>query len=132
MVRTPSAGKRAGGSSSAGRATTAADPSPSARRGASAVYDAGRGNVLLFGGNNIAFDLNETWIWNGVNWTQLSPPNSATARSYANLAYDAARNVVVMFGGDDVARDTWTWNGTTWTQVAANTTAPFAGSNGMA
>jgi N-acetyl-anhydromuramyl-L-alanine amidase AmpD len=99
--------------------------SPPARFIHAMVYDEARGEVVVFGGypmgalpNLIA---NDTWVWNGSDWTQRNPPISPPNTYYHAMAYDAARQQVVMFGGVEpgfgVRRfDTWVWDGTTWIQ----------------
>lgn len=95
---------------------------PSARYQHAMVFDAKRGEVVLFGGrNNDGVLLNDTWVWNGTTWTQKMPATSPPARQDIThaMAYDAAREVVVLFGGykqPSNLGDTWTWNGATWTQ----------------
>jgi hypothetical protein len=96
---------------------------PTSRTGASMAFDAGRGEVVLFsGGARQNGQLgNETWIWDGSNWSLRSPAVSLAARSLAALAYDAIRQQVVLFGGADANAplgDTWVWDGTanSWTQ----------------
>ena len=85
------------------------------------VYDALRGEVVLFGGTLFPTVYNDTWTWDGSNWQRESPPASPPARAYEGLAYDEVRGNVVLFGGGDntptVFNDTWEWEGTTWTQV---------------
>jgi predicted outer membrane repeat protein len=100
--------------------------SPAARWGAATAYDAASGQVVLFGGvniNNTAF-LNDTWVWDGANWTLQSPGASPSVRGLSATAYDAASGQVVLFGGENISTtlgDTWVWNGTTWTQEAPAT-----------
>jgi hypothetical protein len=102
-------------------------------RTTSMAYDATTQTVVLFGGNNSAGVLGDTWTWNGLTktWTQQNPAASPSARS-AGMAYDAATQTVVLFGGTGsggvVLTDTWNWNGTTWTQVfPATAPSPRAG-----
>jgi hypothetical protein len=86
------------------------------------AYDAARNETVIFGGivNNSQV-LGDTWVWNGANWIQKTPPNSPPPRFGHAMAYDAARQEVVLFGGllasGSGNADTWVWNGTTWTQV---------------
>jgi HYR domain len=91
------------------------------------VYDAARGEVVLFGGTDGTGFRNDTWVWDGTNWTQKSPANSPTPR-YGNVVYDAARGEVVLFGdlgGGALFNDTWVWDGTNWTQKSpANRPTP--------
>ena len=105
--------------------------SPAARLGASMAYDAATGQVVLFsgwatGGGTL---LSDTWVWNGINWTQESPATSPAARGYASMVYDAALGQVVLFGGvgntapgsNGFFNDTWVWNGTNWTEESPTT-----------
>ncbi len=100
---------------------------PSARAGHSLAFDAARGEVVLFGGDETdSLDLqgpylNDTWVWNGANWEFRSPMDSPTPRFRHAMAYDALRQRIVLFGGNDTdgpLDDTWEWDGTNWTQVA--------------
>jgi uncharacterized protein (TIGR03437 family) len=74
------------------------------------AYDSAHGQVVLFRG-----DLDETWLWDGSNWTLQSPQTSPQERFYYALTYDSAHSQVVLFGGDDTNEvslgDTWTWEG---------------------
>ena len=87
---------------------------PPTRFDAGLTVDA-RSRVLLFGGNRGQGGprnaRNDTWIWNGTAWSQLSPPSKPQGGP-ARMAYDEARRQVVLFEFDG----TWTWDGTTWTQ----------------
>jgi hypothetical protein len=106
--------------------------SPSPRRGAVAVaYD---GKIVLFGGDTIPpsygdwLSVDETWLWDGTDWTQQQPAQSPDPRSFAAMA--AAGGQVVLFGGAQFGGDygepegTWTWDGTTWTKHAGPGPAP--------
>lgn len=79
--------------------------------------------LILFGGDDGTYD-NETWKWNGTDWTQLTPAHSPPARRYHAACYDSARKVIIVFGGyiggggTNRANDTWEWNGIDWTQVS--------------
>jgi len=88
------------------------------------TYDAATGDVVLFGGLGAGGYLADTWTWNGVSWSQLSPATSPPPRDYASMVYDAATGDVVLFGGNtgsSFPADTWTWNGTTWSQAHPGT-----------
>jgi len=99
--------------------------SPSARQGPGMAYDGATGTVVLFGGvDTTGANLNDTWTWDGVTWTQQFPPVSPPGRQFdtQGMTYDAATGTVLFFGGllsnQDVLGDTWTWDGVakTWTQ----------------
>jgi hypothetical protein len=51
----------------------------------------------------------QTWVWDGVDWSQLSPAQSPTFRSASGIVYDGVRGQVLLFGGDGAAplNDTW-------------------------
>jgi len=102
--------------------------SPSARLGATMVYDPAAGNIVLFGGYSNSGVLNDTWIWNGSTWTEESLTNSPPARYLAAMAYDAVAGSVVLFGGEDgsgnVLNDTWVWNGNAWNEESLINSPP--------
>ena len=93
---------------------------PKARAGHAMAYDAARGQVVLFGGSDMTTGTlyNDTWVWNGNQWTQKAVSTSPSGRTYNAMAYDAVRQQVVLFGGFDGAynnySDTWVWNGSNW------------------
>jgi uncharacterized protein (TIGR03437 family) len=106
--------------------------SPPARYSHAMAYDAGHGQVVLFGGLDPSGNsLNDTWLWDGNNWTQKSPQNSPVARSSHAMAFDSAHGQVVLFGGGGAAtlpapffNDTWVWDGSNWTQESPQTSPP--------
>ncbi len=109
---------------------------PPARNDPALVYDAAHEQVVLFGGitsnqQNQAYYLNDTWIWDGQDWTQKQvstppPPRFHAAIVFAPVLTSAASfNKVLLFGGygggsnltnPEVLNDTWTWNGQDWHQ----------------
>jgi len=102
--------------------------SPTGRFGASMVFDPTRNVSVLFGGIasliSIGLPSNQTWEWNGTDWTQATPTTSPAGRAHYGLAYDLARQKVVMFGGSTnpgllmTSNQTWEYDGLTWVQVA--------------
>ncbi|MEZ5966956.1 MAG: kelch repeat-containing protein [Planctomycetota bacterium] len=90
---------------------------PGPRGLAGLAYDQARDRVVLFGGDRTFFgqaNLNDTWEWDGVRWTQLAPPSSPAPRHGLAMAYDAGRQRVVLVGGVGVANqwfdDTYEWD----------------------
>src|SRR5690348_432454 len=58
--------------------------SPSARQGASMVYHAATGTVVLFGGIGRSYGLlSGTWTWNGSTWAKHPSSTHPPARYYA-------------------------------------------------
>jgi hypothetical protein len=99
------------------------DPPFQRKVDAAAAEDA-NGDIVLFGGRfeTGADRTNETWTWDGANWTQRFPPNSPPLRIFSAMAYDRSRGKSVLFGGigasdQDVLGDTWEWDGNNWTEL---------------
>ena len=101
-------------------------------------YDTALGKLVLFGGASTvgaapAFRLtngsptgsattsNQTWTFDGTNWTQLTPTTSPTGRFSSAMAYDQGAGNLILFGGygaSGALGDTWRFNGTTWTSLS--------------
>ena len=97
------------------------NPSP---RVTALTYDKLYRYVLLFGGYNAMGDCcsttyNDTWIWDGVDWTQAQPSDVPPARTYPALVYDPNLNGTLLFGGYETPgegySDTWLFTGGDWT-----------------
>ena len=96
--------------------------SPAPRSNAGMVYDAALHEVILCGGRGIGLNntYNDTWAWNGTDWTQLSPLTSPTPLLAAAVTYDAATGDIVVFGGNDnnaTLAQTWIFSGGNWSEV---------------
>jgi hypothetical protein len=90
----------------------ASNPGP--RNGLAMVYDAALGAIVLFGGAIgpcCSHNLNDTWTWNGIDWTEIYPANTPPpARNAPVMGYDSLHKVILLFGGDGDGRfldDTW-------------------------
>jgi hypothetical protein len=104
---------------------------PPFRQGSRIAYDAARGKVMLFGGQELfGAVLADTWEWDGSFWTPRMPATSPPARSGHALAYDTRRQRVVLFGGGGRA-DTWEWSGSDWTQRLPRTSPPGRSGHAM-
>jgi len=96
---------------------------PSARLRHAMTFDAARSEVVLFGGGlkSLPSLTADTWVWDGINWTQRFPAVSPPSTGFSSMVFDAVRSRVILFGGQDdvvVARnDTWAWDGTNWTRL---------------
>lgn len=89
----------------------------------SMVFDAARGVTVLFGGDDLNAASDETWEFDGVQWTRRLPPASPSPRIAFAMGYDPVRQRVVLFGGltyhgGTFLGDTWEYDGVTWTQRA--------------
>ena len=114
-------------------------PTPPAEEGAAMAYDAGLGELILFGGETqLGYppDLsNQTWAWNGGAWYRLvsAQAGAPPARFGATLSGDdTGSGEFVLFGGTGsadggtaaVLNDTWTFDGTTWHAQSPATSPP--------
>jgi RHS repeat-associated protein len=100
--------------------------SPPARSFESMAYDPETKQVLMFGGigmddDDSTTDLDDTWAWNGTNWSQLSPTDSPPAADTTAMAYDSATGQMILVCttscGDDT---TWSWTGSSWDSVGSD------------
>ncbi|HET9590235.1 MAG TPA: kelch repeat-containing protein [Anaerolineales bacterium] len=106
-----------------------AESSPSPRYESMAAYDTERNKAVLFGGTIETSagnwtKVDDTWEWDGREWTQLALGPQAIAppaRSGGAMAYDPKRKVILLFGGSDNLgkrlNDTWIWDGSVWKEV---------------
>jgi hypothetical protein len=64
--------------------------------------------------------MQNTWTWDGFNWTERTPAHQPPVLYFTTGAFDPVFKAVVVFGGGSLGVDqktTWTWNGTDWNQV---------------
>ncbi len=102
---------------------------PPRRHDQSMVYDETHSQVVMFGGgpgsDNNDDGLQDTWTWDGTNWTPQTPAAQPSTRYGAAFGYDPIHQQVVLFGGGNdqggggatmTYGDTWLWDGHNWTQ----------------
>ncbi|MCU0867569.1 MAG: hypothetical protein MUC36_27625 [Planctomycetes bacterium] len=96
---------------------------PSPRGGMYMAYDSVRARTVLFGGGLggvMMPTFDDTWEWDGVDWTRRFPAHAPLAARSGNLVFDSQRNRCVLFGGLSTGyvkqNDTWEWDGVDWTQ----------------
>jgi len=83
----------------------------------------GTGDIILFGGGDTKNGpkYNDTWSWDGSNWTDVTPTTAnPPTRTAHTMAYDPTRDRVVLFSGWDgnnYIPDTWEWDGSHWIDV---------------
>jgi hypothetical protein len=98
---------------------------PLARSGGAMAYDPKHKVIVLFGGSdNLGKRLNDTWIWNGNVWKEVSNCDTCIrppARCCHNLFYDTTREEVILYGGcndyQSFYNDAWGWNGKNWEHI---------------
>ncbi|MEL6547036.1 MAG: kelch repeat-containing protein, partial [Myxococcota bacterium] len=112
---------------------------PNQRLGSTAAYDPVSDRVVLFGGRDVSVDdgmpldvllPNDTWTWDGAEWTQVQAPSIAReprGRSFGNMVYSPAQGGLLLFSGCTEANDlfncndisdpidsVWRWTGSEW------------------
>jgi cysteine-rich repeat protein len=107
--------------------TQLAASSPVQRSLAAIAFDPIARNAVMFGGDGGGSTLGDTWIWNGVAWTQSTPAQSPSARQGAAMAFDGEH--VTMFGGTASPgapgiAETWSWSGSSWILATPATSPP--------
>jgi hypothetical protein len=90
---------------------------PYARFWHAMAFDSQRGKTVLFGGDHIRpyalGPIDDTWLWDGTEWTQVFPTTKPRERAEHTMAYDSVRRRTVLFGGSNelnpatLYTDTW-------------------------
>ncbi len=99
---------------------------PAPRAAPALAYDPARRKVILFGGANDKymdeFDLNDTWLWDGESWEELSPMVIPPPVQMPRLHYEPAGNRLLLFGidadfGDPGPVLVYEWTGDDWLEI---------------
>jgi len=90
-------------------------------------YDSVREKVVLFGGRgSVDQELGDTWEWDGVSWTDVSPASpSPSPRSGHSMVYDQGLGKTLLFGGRNGLNETddsWEWDGSSWSNITTSDT----------
>jgi hypothetical protein len=110
---------------------------PSKRGSAVMDYDSKGGKLVMFGGDT-GDKTNETWTFDGHDWSLMMEPAGASvplAREATVMARNDSAGTLVLFGGEELVaqstarlgNDTWTWNGHVWTEQHPTTKPPARG-----
>jgi hypothetical protein len=79
--------------------------------------------TVLFGGSPGSGSWsNDTWTWDGNDWTRATPAGGPDGRFRTAMAYDSRRGSVVQLGGCSAGTsgcggyrdETWEWDGAAW------------------
>lgn len=98
---------------------------PTIRRFSSLSYDPGLKKTVLFGGYDDSDFIDQTWLWDGTNWTRVKK-NPPPPRAQAVTWYDATAKKTLLYGGvgrkDATSRverfaDMWSFDGNGWTDM---------------
>jgi Galactose oxidase, central domain len=101
-----------------------------------ASLDSKRNNVVMTGGNGDTIRTDNTWTWDGGNWTQQFPATQVQSMVGPGYAFDPALQAVVVFGGFGTqtgdTNETWEWTGTNWVMLNPTKLPPAREGVGMA
>jgi hypothetical protein len=96
---------------------------PSARNGASMIFDNNKNKCILFGGSTVdrlyGENKGETWEWNGEKWSQLKMSKSVGVFN-ASMTYNSYRKEIIRFGGWDGksrVNGTWLFGANKWNKL---------------
>lgn len=89
------------------------------------AYDAAHHRTVLYGGRGEAGGLSDTWVYDGMTWTQLCTSCPPGDRFLPAFGYDPVSRRVLLFGGSrtilpaiTLVNDAWALDGDTWTPLA--------------
>jgi hypothetical protein len=111
---------------------------PAARSMTVMVYDRARHVTLMYGGRDAVggtvrcgelgqwFCSDDTWTWNGVDWTQFHPATSPPP-FVPTMTYDESSNVALLYNFMGSVPGTWSWDGASWTLQASGPSNPDPG-----
>ncbi len=116
---------------------------PPARENAAVaiVPQGGTPRAVLFGGEDDNGVMNDFWVFDGTQWTEINAAGPPSARADHAMAWDpdagsAGQGALILYGGRDSAGaigDTWTYNQTDgWVQLSPSTTPGPLHSHAMA
>jgi hypothetical protein len=79
----------------------------------------------MFGGFDSAYDrINDTWLWNGSQWSMATPAHSPETRAHHCGAFEPSLGQMVIFGGILHRNDLWSWDGVDWSAFAGDAAMP--------
>ncbi|HYK93881.1 MAG TPA: PKD domain-containing protein, partial [Thermoplasmata archaeon] len=98
---------------------------------ASTAYDPVDQQFVLFGGCSSVCGTNQTWVFRGGTWFNVTNPHDAPpARFHASMDWDATAGGVLLFGGmaptEALLNDTWIFRGGFWSNLTPTSNGPSA------
>jgi hypothetical protein len=99
---------------------------PTARTWGNMAYDDATRQIVLFAGQTATITdgvlnlMDDTWTWDGTNWTQRAPAKSPPPTIFLPMAYDVDTQTVIGVRDNDpvTTTSTWQWDGSSWGTIA--------------
>jgi len=88
-------------------------PGPPSRSSGWFAYDSDNHRAIFFGGHKDDQFLNDTWVFDGIGWSELSLLTQPPPRYGHIMFYDTRRQTTILFGGVGTGKENWTL-GDTW------------------
>ena len=101
-------------------------------------YDPATHTVVIFGGDDGTTAYDDTWSWDGSQWSQLHPAISPPPLTGAIMAYEPKSRRLVLTGGfsswppGSMSAATWTWDGASWASEPKGGLPPAGATPGSA
>ena len=94
----------------------------------SMAYDPLTHRILLFQWGRVVQSqwVNQTWTWDGNDWTLLQPAHTPLLVG-GTLVFDGKRLVLIGDTSDGARSETWGWDGSDWSLLANAASRGFAG-----
>ncbi|MBK8097058.1 MAG: hypothetical protein IPK26_08125 [Planctomycetes bacterium] len=110
---------------------------PVPRESPGLTFDLGRNRVVLFGGRNGATaqdQFDDTWEYDGAQWTRITVPQSPPPLLSPSLQYDIGRFESwlvghVFNGPGQIDLHLWRYDGTRWTPIATQVGTTVSSAN---
>lgn len=106
---------------------------PPARYRQAMAYDLNHRQIVMFGGMDSSgfkigrYAFNDTWLWDGTNWTKAEPVGDLPeARGDAAMDFDHSQGRLVLISGyvysstgtGSPRDESWAWDGSSWRKLA--------------
>ncbi len=105
--------------------TSSVSGSPPGRARFSMAYDPTGQELVVFGGSfsSTISTVQDTWVYQNLVWTNITPTTSPNARLYYQMSTDWAFGGAILYGGSPVSgagvamNDTWLFKNGSWTNL---------------
>jgi len=108
---------------------------PSPRAGHTMAYKPDNLKTVLFGGSDATSLRNDTWEWDGTEWTQVADTRPSSRYAHSMIC-NSSEKEMILFGGLNTSvtpeiylSDTWKMRNNVWSKVRDMGPGPNAGAD---